>query len=98
MSNSPDEMIGVWTKYSCNISDEERKIFDEALDDLIGVEYEPVAVATQESARNFSFFCNSQQVMPNATWKPALVMIHLEVNGTANLVDIKICEPFNYDK
>ena len=93
--NTYELLPGGWTYYSCQIDDATRKVFEQALEDIIGVEYWPVAVATQVVAgTNFSFFCNSRMVVPNAVWKPALVSIHRDLNGKVELCNIRIMEPF----
>ncbi|MCP4151490.1 MAG: hypothetical protein GY757_27345 [bacterium] len=67
---------GGWTPYSCDISPEAQKVFDTALDGLKGVEYTPVAVATQVVAGvNYSYFCNAKVVYPNPLNKAAMVKI-----------------------
>ncbi len=77
------EMVtGAYTDYRCAISKEELGIFEEALDGLLGVEYKPVAVATQVVAgENLSFFCNAKGVYPGSMWVPAMVDIYNPLPG-----------------
>lgn len=97
MENSTNQILGGWSPYSCEINADARKAFDEALEELLGVDYEPVAVATQVVAGlNYSFFCNSKVVAPNTPWRPALVSVHQPLKGKAQLVDIRVMEPFVY--
>ena len=57
------QLLGGWNEYSCDISENAQKVFDNALEDLDGVLYTPVAVATQVvSGTNYSFFCNAKVV------------------------------------
>lgn len=73
------------------VSDEERKLFDKALNQLVGVKYEPLVVATQVVAgTNYRFICNAQIPGKEATY-PAMVTIFqpLPGQGEPALTDIR---------
>ncbi|MEM0997057.1 MAG: hypothetical protein AAGN35_08260 [Bacteroidota bacterium] len=88
MSN---KIIGAWTTYSSTISREAQKVFDAALDDLIGVDYTPVAVATQDvTGTNYSFFCNGLPVLPDAVPRGYMVLIYAPQDGNPELKNIEV--------
>lgn len=83
-------VAGGWSKYSTNISSEAKAAFEEALRGFTGVNYVPVAVAEQVVAgKNFRFFCNAQNVIPNATNYAAIVSVFKPLDGGAKITDTK---------
>jgi hypothetical protein len=80
---------GGWTAYSCQISNDAKNAFDEAFKGFVGVDYTPVAVATQVVAGiNYSFFCNALGVYPGATNEGAMVLIYSPAGGKPHIVSI----------
>lgn len=64
---SESTMPGGWTPLSCDISPKSMEVFQAVTKGLVGVNYELVACATQiVNGTNYSFFCNSKKVIPNA--------------------------------
>jgi hypothetical protein len=83
-----DVIPGGWTVYTTNISNEAKQVFEKAMN-LVGVKYEPLAVATQVVAgTNYSFFCNSKGVYPGAINEGAMVEIYQPVNGVPHITSI----------
>ena len=81
---------GGWSTFSCDISPEAMKAFEKALEDIIGVDYTPVAVATQIVAgTNYAFFCNGQVVAPDTPNEAFLIRIFVSLSGEAELVNIE---------
>jgi hypothetical protein len=75
-------MPGGWSPYGCKISKEAAEIFKALTKDLVGVNYEAVACATQVVAgTNYSFFCNSQVVYPDSSYYPVLLDIYVPLPG-----------------
>ena len=71
------QLVGGYTAYRTEIKDSEKAIFEKAMAGRTGVRFEPIAVATQVvSGMNYSFFCNSQVVAPDAPVKGARVTIY----------------------
>jgi|GEM_PF-1518485 len=72
-----DEILpGGWTKYSTPITSEAKTLFENVMESILGVQYEPLACATQVvNGINYSFLCNSRVVAPNTPWQPAIVAI-----------------------
>ncbi len=84
---------GMWSKFSSNVDDAVYSIFREALHDLVGVNYEPVAYATQVvKGTNYSFFCNALGVYPGAINQPAMVDIYQEPGKSPVITRIRILE------
>ena len=82
-------IAGGWTPFSCNISNEDKAIFEKAVD-LIGVEYTPVALASQVvEGVNYKFFCNAKGVYPGATNEAVMIEIYAPLNGTPHIVKIQ---------
>jgi hypothetical protein len=96
MSNSStqvSEAVGAYTTFSCDISKEAKDVFTKVFKDHVGVNYTPVAVATQVVAgTNYAFFCNAKGVYPNAINQAALVNIHqpLPGQGEPNITGIRV--------
>ena len=91
------EIIGGWSKFSCNISDEARKAFGEALHDILGVAYEIVAVADQPvDGMNFTYFCNAQVVGPDEANYAAMVFVYVDLKGNYTLKGIERCREYPY--
>jgi len=79
---------GGWSVYTTNISKEDKQVFETAVK-LVGVKYEPLAVAKQVVAgTNYSFFCNAQGVYPGAPYEGAMVAIYLPPNGVPHVSSI----------
>ena len=83
-------LAGGWSEYSCDISPEALKAFEEAMSGFVGVGYSPVAVAQQVVAgMNYNFFCNARVVVPNAPNGAALVSIYQPLEGKAGITHIE---------
>ncbi|ADQ80267.1 hypothetical protein Palpr_2131 [Paludibacter propionicigenes WB4] len=78
--------VGAWTAYSTSISAEAMAAFKEALKGHVGVNYTPLAVASQMvSGTNYRFLCDAQVVYPDAPHYGALVPVYKPLNGPAVL-------------
>lgn len=85
-----EQRMGGWTTFETTITVDEKKAFDEATNGLVGVGYEPVAVATQVvSGMNYRFFCNSTTVTAHPSTDAAIVEVHQDLNGHSKLVEVK---------
>jgi len=75
---------GGWTAYSSSISDDAMIAFNEALDGHLGVNYTPLAVASQVvSGINYRFLADAQVVYPNAPHYAAFIQVYKPINGKA---------------
>ena len=82
---------GGWQRAeSREITEEQRAVFDKAMEGLLGVNYEPVALeGTQVVAgMNYCFLCNSTVVYPGAETEQVLVYIYEDLDGNASVTEI----------
>lgn len=85
-----DPVPGGWTDFSTQIDASARQVFDEALGRIVGVEYSPIAVASQVSQGvNYRFFCNAYPVTPGMQTYPVMVRIYKPIYGKAQLMTIR---------
>lgn len=78
MSN---QILGAYTTFTCKMDDAANQAWKEAMV-IVGVNYQPVAVASQQVAgTNYAFFCNATVVAPDAPTWPAMVMIFKPLDG-----------------
>jgi hypothetical protein len=86
---STENIMGGWSEYTAPISAEDMKVFNDALNGFVGVNYTPVAVAKQVVAgMNYSFFCNKKGVYPGALNEAATVLIYFPPSGTPHITAI----------
>jgi hypothetical protein len=82
-------MPGGWTAFSFTITQEAKKVFDQALKGLVGVSYTPLAFATQVVAgTNYCFLCQGKVVYPGAPELAAKVYIYVPLQGEPHLSQI----------
>ncbi|TKG95531.1 hypothetical protein EYV94_08810 [Puteibacter caeruleilacunae] len=87
-----DVICGGYTTFSTAISNEATKAWNEAFQGFVGVNYTPVAVATQVvNGTNYRFFCNAKEVYPNSANEAAMVEIYKPLNDKARICQIKRC-------
>ena len=83
--------MGGWTVAEhTEISEEEKAVFDQAMEGLLGVSYEPVAYLGHQlvAGRNHCFLCKATVVYPGAAPKLVLVYIYEDLNGGAKVTCI----------
>jgi hypothetical protein len=84
-----DVIPGGWTAYTTAISSDAKKVFETAFKGFVGVNYTPLAVATQVVAgTNYSFFCNAKGVYPGAVNEGAMVDIFNPLQGEPHITSI----------
>jgi len=85
-------MVGAWTPYHTELSQEAKEVFHVAFKGFNGINYTPFAYATQVvEGTNYRYFCNAKGVYPNAINEVALVEIYQPMNGVAYITEIKNC-------
>lgn len=73
--------LGSWTDFNFNISHETHNVFETALHGFVGVNYKPLAAATQVVAgTNYCFLCRATVVSPGAEPYAAKVYINHPTN------------------
>lgn len=85
-----ESVVGGWTTFSCDITEEANKAFKTALQGHVGVNYSPVSFASQVvSGMNYSFFCNAKGVYPGATNQAVIIDIYQPLEGDPHIAEIK---------
>ena len=88
--------VGGWAVADSNeIHEEDRAIFEKAMEKLVGVDYEPLAYLGNQvvAGLNHCFLCKAAVVYPDAVPTLALVYIYQDLDGNAeitNIVDLDI--------
>ncbi|HEX2686326.1 MAG TPA: hypothetical protein VHN14_06895 [Kofleriaceae bacterium] len=73
---------GSWSDFTFSIPHDARKVFDAAMHGLVGVDYKPIAVATQVVAgTNYCFLCEATPIYPSATPYAAKVYLYQPLHG-----------------
>ena len=84
-----NDLPGGWTPFNTDITVKEKEIFKTAFKGFVGVDYKPLAVATQVVAgTNYRFFCNSKGVYPHAANETAMVQVYEPLDGSAHITSI----------
>ena len=92
----PETLVGGWTvAENTALTEEQKAIFDKALETLIGVNYVPVALlGTQVVAgTNYCFLAQATVVYPDAAPQYKLVYVYADLEGNAavlNIVDMPV--------
>ncbi|MDQ1094866.1 MULTISPECIES: hypothetical protein [Chryseobacterium] len=82
-----EQLVGGWTRFH-ELTAEDQKVFDEAMQGFVGVKYSPKEVSTQVvNGMNYRF--KSQASMPpsDVVWQ-AVIEVYKPINGTAHVVAI----------
>ncbi|MCX7749656.1 MAG: hypothetical protein N2645_22610 [Clostridia bacterium] len=83
-------MTGTYSAFKTDISQDELNVFKKAIGQLVGVNYQPLAVSSQVvSGINYKFFCNATPVYPNAITEPVIILIYEQLDGSVHLNEIK---------
>ena len=80
-----DEMtkLGGWSPFAV-LKEEDKKVFDEAMEGFVGVKYEPEKVSKQiVNGTNYRFFCYGAPTTLGAHTFPAIVKIYAAPGGKA---------------
>jgi hypothetical protein len=93
MSNT-SVVPGGWDDFSFTITPEAKKVFDQALNGLTGVQYTPLAFAIQVvNGLNYCFLCGGQIVSPVGTEFVALIYVYAPREGAPHITGIKRLNP-----
>ena len=91
MNNTADtQTLGGWTAAEeTEIAPEVQEIFNEATDQLIGVDYEAVELIETQivNGTNYKFKAESRGVRPSAEKKTVTVTVHKALDGTVTILD-----------
>ena len=86
-----EPLVGGWTvAENSEVAEDQKAVFDKAVEKLLGVNYEPVAyLASQVVAGvNHCFLCKATVVSPNAAPAYKLVYIYQDLQGNATVTNI----------
>jgi len=72
------------------VTDELKAVFDKGMEELLGVDYEPVAYLASQvvAGTNHCFLCKATVVVPDAVPYYALVYIYEDLDGNTEIMDI----------
>ena len=80
-----------WTlPETVDMTEEATRIFSKAMEGLVGVDYEPLALLGTQlvSGTNYCFLCRGTVVYPGAQPYCALVYIYEDLQGAASITEI----------
>ena len=74
------------------ITDDIREVFENALECLVGVDYQPIALLSSQvvAGTNYAVVCEATVISPDAASCYAIVYVNEALDGTAALLDIVI--------
>jgi len=85
---------GGWSDWNFAISKEAQNVFDTALKGHVGVQYTPLAFATQVVAgTNYCFLCKAKVVYPNAPDQVKKLYIFQPLDGPPHITEIIDVKP-----
>ena len=85
------QTVGGWNiAEDTELTDDQRSLFEKALEGLVGVGYEPVAYLGSQvvAGLNHCFLCKATVVYPGAEPAYKLVYIYESLDGNASLTDV----------
>ncbi len=91
MAAVAEPLPGGWTVSENNeITDEQKAVFDKAMEGLLGVNYEPIAYLGSQvvAGTNHCFLCRATVVYPGASAQLVLVYIYENLKGAAEITNI----------
>ena len=75
-------MTGGWSNFNFELGADSRKLFDDCTSKLLGVQYRPIAYATQIVAgTNYSYLAEARVVAPQASTRAVKVHIFQPLPG-----------------
>jgi hypothetical protein len=85
---------GGWSDFVSPISEEQEKVFDNAMEHFTGVKYTPIAAAQQVVAgMNFCYICLARIVIPDASVTVAKVTVYAPPSGEPHITAIEPVAP-----
>lgn len=88
-----EPMVGGWENVPCEaaeLPEDAQAAFDKALDGLVGAKYTPVALLSTQivAGTNYCILCQITPVVPDATPTWALVYVHADLQGNAEITNV----------
>ena len=77
------------------LSEEQAAIFQQAMGDLLGVDYEPVSVIAEQlvAGRNYAYLCKAKAVTPSAKSEWVVVVIYQDLEGNCSFTCANPIDP-----
>lgn len=85
------DMPGGWTEpESIELTEEAQAAFDAALEGLVGVDYQPIALLASQvvAGTNYAILCQATVVYPDAEPYYAIVYVSADLEGQAEIMEI----------
>lgn len=89
------DMPGGWMEpESVEVTKEAQAAFDAALEGLVGVDYQPIALLASQvvAGTNYAILCQATVVYPDAEPYYAIVYVSADLNGQAEIMEIENLE------
>lgn len=87
-------VVGGWTNFNFTLTDKAKKVFMLAMKGFVGVDYTPLAFATQVVAgTNWCYLAKGLVVYPGASGMAALIYIYEPLEGNPHITDIEQIKP-----
>ena len=88
-----EPMVGGWENVPCEaaeLPEDAQAALDKALDGLVGAKYTPVALLSTQivAGTNYCILCQITPVVPDATPTWALVYVHADLQGNAEITNV----------
>ena len=86
-----EPLMGGWrVAENTDLTEENRAVFDKAMEGLVGVNYVPVAYLGSQvvAGTNHCFLCKATVVYPGAEPALALVYVYEDLKGAASVTDV----------
>ena len=86
-----EPMVGGWSVAENNaVTEEQKAVFDKAIEKLMGVSYEPVAYLGSQlvAGTNHCFLCKATVIYPDAVPSYKLVYISQDLQGDATVTQV----------
>lgn len=94
MTTTTAPVVGGWTTFHFTLTDKAKKVFAQAFKGFVGVDYTPLAFATQMVAgTNWCFLAKGLVVYPGGSEMAALIYIYEPLEGAPHITEIDQIKP-----
>jgi hypothetical protein len=92
--SSESQLLGGWSSFNFTLSPKAKGVFDQTVKPLMGVDYTPLAFATQVvSGLNYCFLCEGKVVVPGQPEFAALIYVYAPLKGEPHIKSIDRINP-----
>lgn len=92
----PNHLPGGWQNWDFTLTAGAKAVFNDAIKQIYGVNYKPLADTTQlVNGTNSCFLCEAIAAVEEPSSYPALVYIHQAPNGSPHIIGIEVIHPNN---